>query len=197
MSEIEQTDLSMRARRVVVTGVGFVSPLGVGSDIVWQRLLAGGCGVQLIAVDSAAWDCGVHVAAPVPQGKKEEAKFDSEAIFGRSVDREMALFTQFAIGAADLALSHANLHCVAVEGSTRFYDPTRIGVSVASGMGSIDDIVEASRLVDTSVRKLSPYFVPKVLLNLAAGQISIRHQMRGPVLAPATACAAGEPYFIL
>jgi 3-oxoacyl-[acyl-carrier-protein] synthase II len=178
-------------RKVVVTGVGMVSPLGCGSEIVWQRLLSGACGVHLMTDEITATtrrDCGVHVAATVPRGKAE-AQFDPEVTFGRSVDKEMALFTQFAVAAADHALAHAQLDC-SITSPT--YDPNRIGVSLASGMGSIDDIVDSARIMEASVRKLSPYFVPKVLLNLAAGQVSIRHRLRGPLLAPATACAAGS-----
>jgi len=182
----------MRLRRVVVTGVGVVSPLGCGAELVWRRLLNGDSGVRRLpeATVKAMAALGLNsvtVAATVPRGVLE-GEFDEESVFGRSVSREMSNFIQYSLLASDIALHHANMNFDA----TSVYNRENFGVCIASGgIGSLQDIVDTSRSFDKGFKKVSPYFVPKILTNMAAGHVSIKHRLQGPVHAAASACAAG------
>ena len=167
-------------KRVVVTGIGIVSPLGCGSELIWKYLVQNKCGISPL---EGYEQFGVRVAGIVSREENSDS-YSDEKVFGRVVDREMANFTKYALYASDIALSHA---CV----NQKDVDPNRAGVAVACGIGTIADIVATSKVLDISYKKVSPYFVPKILSNMAAGQTSIRHNLKGPVLAPATACAAG------
>ena len=128
---------------------------------------------------------GVHVAATVPHGDLLD-EFDERRIFGRIVSKEQSKFIQYANYASDIALQHAGNPLVSAT-----YDATRAGVAIASGIGSLDEITGAAKTLDQSYRKLSPYFIPKILVNLAAGQVSVRHKLQGPCHSAVTACAAG------
>jgi len=125
----------------------------------------------------------------VPRGR-EKGEFDHETLFRRDVGKEMATFSQFAVYASDLALSHANLDPSAMTASEK----ERMGVTVSSGgIGSLEEIkVGADAFYGQSIKKLSPYFAPKILINMAGGQVSIRHGLKGPLHTVATACAAGS-----
>jgi len=176
----------MALRRVVITGVGAVSPLGCGAEHVWRRILAGDCGISQLPAGTLQSSVGVHVAGRVPQGQGEH-DYDEKRVFGRLVGKEMSQLTQYAILASDLALSHAGSPLRGSSEKAR----DRMGVVLATGgVGSITDILDAGHSLDTSFRKLSPYFIPKVLTNMAGGHISLRHGLRGPLLSPSTACAA-------
>lgn len=186
-------------RRVVITGVGLVTPLGCGHEAVWGNLTAGRHGISQLPDSLQVDGAGVSVAGFVPRVVSKSTGdnfsylrksdvYDEEVIFGRSVSKELASFSQYAIFASDLALAHANLQ--SAEMSALSLD--RAGVAIASGgIGSLQDIVESSRQLDQSFKKISPYFVPKILSNLAAGHVSIKHKFRGPVTSVSTACAAG------
>jgi len=128
----------------------------------------------------------VHVAGRVPRGEGEH-DYNEKSIFGRIVGKELSQLTQYAILASDLALQHAG---APLQGSSE-EARNRMGVVLATGgVGSITDIIDAGHSLDASFRKLSPYFIPKVLTNMAGGHISLRHGLRGPLLSPSTACAA-------
>ena len=182
-------------RRVVVSGVGLVCPLGVGNEEVWTTLLANQItGISRLAeldstsddaaVRDLAWtsrECQIHLGGRVPRGSGP-GQFDQRSVFGRLMDKEVAVFSQFAVLASDLALSHARLRAAHSDGdrdkqrtgAVSELKADRAGVSLASGIGALEDIAAASRLLGQSqtqiqpARKLSPYFVPKVLLNMAA-----------------------------
>jgi 3-oxoacyl-[acyl-carrier-protein] synthase II len=111
-------------------------------------------------------------------------------LFRRDVGKEMATFSQFAVYASDLALSHANLNPSTMSPAEK----ERMGVTVSSGgIGSLEEIkVGADAFYGQSIKKLSPYFAPKILINMAGGQVSIRHGLKGPLHTVATACAAGS-----
>ena len=172
-------------RRVVVTGVGCVTPLGVGTRLAWSRLLKGACGVRRLA---ALEKLPAQIGAPVPRAPAEEGGFDMAEcrLLGRGDDLSCAPFVQFALAAAAEALDNAA------------WDPQSdaereaTGVSIGSGIGALADIVDASdALRERGHRRVSPYFIPRMLVNMAAGQVSIRAGLRGPMAAPATACATG------
>lgn len=168
-------------RRVVVTGYGLVTPLGCGGYNIWQHLICGQTGISSIVVDGVDH---ISVGAKVPKGPDMKDGFDEMKIFGRRMGKELALFTQYAMYASDLALASTQL-------SKANIDSNRSGVCISSGIGAIDDIIEGQVSFQSGYKKLSPYFVPKVLSNMAAGHISIRHGLKGPNHSVATACAAG------
>ena len=137
---------AVASRRVVLTGVGFVSPLGCGSEWVWQRLLQGKGGIVSLKeakgddlLTKTRQECGVHLGAIVPRGSSEH-EFDARSAFGASVDREVALFSQFAVVAGDIALMHAGLPSPTdfKAGVEQFINLDRAGVSMASGIGAMD-----------------------------------------------------------
>ena len=171
-------------RRVVVTGVGLVTPLGVGVEANWRRLLAGECGVRRLEALAALPS---HLAATVPEGDgPEEFSAARCALLGRGEEGSTARFIQYALSAADEALTSA--------GWAPATDAEReaTGVAIGSGIGSLRDIVDAAdTLRERGHRRISPHFVPKMLVNMAAGHVSIRAGLRGPTAAPSTACATG------
>ncbi len=170
--------------RIVVTGVGLVTPLGVGSGNVWRRLLASECGVQRVAA-LAGLPC--EVAATVPRGTGP-ADFDTTRcrLSAKGDESTMAPFVQFALTAASEALDASGWSPQSPD------ERRRTGVAIGSGIGSLQDIVEASdALRERGHRRISPYFIPRMLVNMAAGHVSIRAGLQGPSAAPATACATG------
>ena len=167
----------MSLRRVVVTGVGLVSPLGVGADATWEGLAAGTSGAGPITRFDAS-RFATRFACEVKG-------FDPLDHLDRRDVRKMDLFIQYAVTAAGFAVEEAGL-------PTPLPDPDRFGVIVASGIGGFATIErEHRRLLAGGPRRISPFFVPAMLVNLASGHVSIRFGARGPNGAPATACAAG------
>lgn len=182
-------------RRVVVTGIGMVCPLGCNTEIVWKRLLAGESGITKMPENvktllEASGLSNIHAAGIIPRDSMCGVNdFNQEVIFGRNMDKEMSKFIQYAIHASDLALQHANLMDDVSYTNTVRED---FGVAISSGgMGSLQEVVDASNSFDTNFKKLSPYFIPKILSNMAAGHVSIRHKLYGPIHSVSTACAAG------
>jgi 3-oxoacyl-[acyl-carrier-protein] synthase II len=174
-------------RRVVITGIGIVSPLGCNTELVWKRLLAGECGITKLEDNFIPSTIPISIAAMVPRGVDNDNEYDEITTFGRQVKKEIATFSQYAISASDKALKHAKLDLL-----NSNYDLDNFGVSISTGgIGSTIEITEANNNFEKSYKKLSPYFVPKVLTNMAAGQVSIRHDLRGPLHSVTTACAAG------
>ncbi|MCH7422558.1 MULTISPECIES: beta-ketoacyl-ACP synthase II [Shewanella] len=172
--------------RIVVSGVGVVSPLGVGADRVWQRLLAGQSGIRHLPKDVAD-GTGTTVGGLVPTLEEDPlAGYDPDRVIPVKERKKMDRFIEFALVAADEALTQANWHPVAVK------DQERTATIIASGVGGFGAIAEAIRTTDSrGPRRLSPFTAPSFLANMAAGQISIRHGFKGPLGAPVTACAAG------
>lgn len=180
-------------RRVVVTGLGAVTPLGRGVGPTWDRLVAGGCAVRALKAEDlrlpgdASGRTLEHlpsrVAAAVPRGKGE-AEFDEEA--WTKDNKSISGFIAYALCAADEALRDANW--LPSEDEKK----ERTGVSIGGGIGSISDILDASQMiVENRLRRLSPYFIPKILINMAAGHVSMRYGFQGPNHAAVTACATG------
>lgn len=176
----------MDSRRVVVTGMGLVSPLGSGVEVVWQRLLAGRSGLRNLP-DAVVADLPARVGGSVPTPEEDaEAGFDPDRATAPKEQKKMDRFILFAMEAARQALDQAGWH--PQEGKGRERTATIIG----SGVGGFGAIADAVRTTDSrGPRRLSPFTIPSFLVNLAAGHVSIQHGLKGPLGAPVTACAAG------
>ncbi|MVB11470.1 3-oxoacyl-[acyl-carrier-protein] synthase 2 [Caprobacter fermentans] len=163
-------------RRVAVTGLGVVSPVGNRVEDFWNSLTAGTCGVGFITKFDAS-DYKVKIAAEVKN-------FDPLCCMEKSDIRKTDLFSQFALSAADQAMQDSGLTGV---------DPRRLGVYVGSGIGGIHTIVEETeKLLNRGPSRISPYFIPKMIGNMAAGNIAIRYNAQGPCLPVVTACATSS-----
>lgn len=172
-------------RRVVITGMGLVSPLGCNVELAWKRLLAGQSGVRTLDPSVGA-GTGVAVAGRVPGLDEDaEAGWNAEAVIAAKELRRMDHFIAFALGAADQAIAQAQWSPQTAQ------QQERSATIIGSGVGGFSTIAEAVRTTDAKgPQRLSPFTVPAFLANLAAGQVSIRHQFKGPLGAPVTACAA-------
>lgn len=174
-------------RRVVITGMGLVSPLGCNVELAWKRLLAGQSGVRTLdPLVGAGTGTGVAVAGRVPGLDEDaEAGWNAEAVIAAKELRRMDRFIAFALGAADQAIAQAQWSPQTAQ------QQERSATIIGSGVGGFSTIAEAVRTTDAKgPQRLSPFTVPAFLANLAAGQVSIRHQFKGPLGAPVTACAA-------
>ena len=173
-------------RRIVVTGMGAVSPLGCGVELVWSRLLAGRSGLRSLPATIGA-DLAARVAGIVPDKADDaEGGFDPDVAVARKEQRKMDRFILFAMVAAAEAIAQAGW----TPADAQLLD--RTATVIASGIGGFPAIVEAVRTTDRrGIRRLSPFTVPSFLVNLAAGHISIHYGYKGPLGAPVTACAAG------
>ena len=167
----------MTTRRVVVTGVGLVSPLGIGTRETWDGLVAGRSGAGRITRFDAS-DFSSRIACEVKG-------FDPLDYADRRDARKMDTFIQYALAASLFAAEDAGLE-------TPLADPDRVGVVISSGIGGFETIErEHRKLLEKGPRRISPFFVPAMVVNLAAGWVSIRLGARGPNSAMATACSAG------
>lgn len=173
-------------RRIVVTGMGAVSPLGATLPAIWARLLAGQSGIRALPGDAFA-ALPARIGGVVPTVEEDpEAGFDPDAAMDPKDSRRVDRFILFAVTAAEEALRQAGWH-PATEA-----EQLCTATVIASGVGGFPAITEAVRTVDQrGARRLSPFTVPSFLVNLAAWQVSIRHGFKGPIGAPVTACAAG------
>jgi 3-oxoacyl-[acyl-carrier-protein] synthase II len=154
-------------------------------ELAWQRLLAGQSGVRALSA-GVGEGTGVSIAGRVPGLEEDpQAGWSPEAVISAKELRRMDRFIAFALGAADQALAHAQWAHPSVE------QQERAATIIGSGVGGFSTIVEAVRTTDgKGPQRLSPFTVPAFLANLASGQVSIRHQLKGPLGAPVTACAA-------
>jgi len=172
-------------RRVVVTGIGMVTPLGCGVDATWSRLLAGESGAGRIT-NFEVDDLACQIACQIPLGPRAEGRFDRDEWMEPKESRKVDDFIIYAIAAADQALDDAGWHPESRE------DQIASGVLIGSGIGGIGGIYDASiTLRDRGPRRISPFFIPGRLINLASGQVSIRHQLKGPNHSVVTACSTG------
>jgi 3-oxoacyl-[acyl-carrier-protein] synthase II len=176
----------MSERRVVVTGMGLVSPLGCGVEVVWQRLLAGRSGVIRLPEEVVA-DLPGKVGGVVPLiADDAEAGFDVDAAAPPKEQKKMDRFILYALAAAKEAVAQAGWVADSEEAQER------TATIIGSGVGGFSAIAEAVRITDSrGPRRLSPFTIPSFLVNLAAGNVSIQHGFKGPLGAPVTACAAG------
>ncbi len=172
-------------RRVVVTGLGMVSPLGCGVEVSWKNLLAGKSGGVRI-VDFPVDDLASQIACQVPRGPKAEGLFNPDEWMEPKEQRKVDDFIVYAMAAADQALDDAGWHPGSYE------DQCATGVLIGSGIGGIGGIYDASiTLFERGPRRISPFFIPGRLINLASGQVSIRHGLKGPNHSVVTACSTG------
>jgi 3-oxoacyl-[acyl-carrier-protein] synthase II len=164
------------SRRVVVTGVGLVSPVGMGTQANWDALCAGTSGIGPITrFDAAAFST---------RFAGEVKNFDPLQFIEKKELKKMDIFIQFAVAAAQYAMDDAKL---AIDGTLA----PRVGVFIGSGIGGFTTIEEQhSAYLEGGPRKISPFFIPSAIINLAAGQVSIRFGAKGPNLATCTACTA-------
>ncbi|MGP6432863.1 MULTISPECIES: beta-ketoacyl-ACP synthase II [unclassified Pseudomonas] len=176
----------MDQRRVVVTGMGLVSPLGSGVEVVWQRLLAGRSGLRNLP-EAVIADLPTRVGGVVPTMEEDaEAGFDPDRATPPKEQKKMDRFILFAMEAARQALEQAGWH------PTEPHAQERTATIIGSGVGGFGAIADAVRTTDSrGPRRLSPFTIPSFLVNLAAGHVSIQHGLKGPLGAPVTACAAG------
>jgi 3-oxoacyl-[acyl-carrier-protein] synthase II len=179
-------------RRVVVTGLGLVTPLGSGVEVTWKALLAGRSGAGNITTFDAS-DYACNVACEVPRvdgrgggGPDVEGAFDPDAVMSSKDQRRIDDFILYAIAAADEAVRDSGWAPDDDEGRER------TGVIIGSGIGGLATIEKTSvELHEKGPRRVSPFFIPSALINLASGQVSIRHGFKGPNHSVVTACATG------
>src|SRR5689334_3149005 len=179
-------------RRVVVTGIGLLTPLGQGTELTWQKILAGESGAgRITAFDVDGWAC--QVACEVPRvdgrgggGPDVAGSFDPEATMSAKDRRRVDDFILYGIAAADEAVKDSGWVPQTDE------DRERTGVMIGSGIGGLGTIAEtAIELHEKGPRRVSPFFIPSSLINLVSGQVSIRYGFKGPNHAVVTACATG------
>ena len=178
--------MSVSTKRIVVTGMGIVSPLGCGVSHVWQSLLQGNSGISRLA-DEVVDDIPCKVAGQVPSIEEDpQYGFDPLVAIPAKERKKMDRFIEFALVAAKEALTQANWF------PQDQAKKDRTATVIATGIGGFNEIANAVRTTDDrGPRRLSPFTIPSFLANLAAGHVSIAHGFRGPIGAPVTACAAG------
>ena len=172
-------------RRVVVTGMGMVTPLGDGVDTNWRRLMAAESGIRSIqAFDTS--DLATKIAGEVPQGDKANGHFNVDDYLAPKEQRKLDKFIIFGIAAAQQAVEDSGWMPQDEEGLNR------TGVMIGSGIGGLQTIYETSLILkERGPRRVSPFFIPSALINLVSGQVSIKYGFRGPNHAVVTACATG------
>ena len=179
-------------RRVVVTGLGLVTPLGWGVEASWPALLAGKSGAgRITAFDPTDYAC--QIACEVPRvdgrgggGPDTVGSFDPDQVMSPKDQRRVDDFILYAVAAADEAVRDSGW------APTAESDRERTGVNIGSGIGGLATIAEtAVELHEKGPRRVSPFFIPSALINLASGQVSIRHHFKGPNHSVVTACATG------
>ena len=172
-------------RRVVVTGLGMVTPLGCGVEITWSNVIAAKSGAARITSFEVD-DLASQIAGQLPVGSKADGKFDPDEWMEPKESRKVDDFIVYAMAAADQALEDAGWHPQSYE------DQIVTGVLIGSGIGGLQGIEDAAiTLRDRGPRRISPFFIPGRLINLASGQVSIRHHLKGPNHSVVTACSTG------
>jgi 3-oxoacyl-[acyl-carrier-protein] synthase II len=176
---------TIELRRVVVTGMGIVSPLGIGVEHVWRRLIAGASGIAAIQSFDVS-DLPAKVAGEVPAGVRADGGLDLAEWIPVKDMKKMDRFIQLGLVAAIEAVEDSGWMPDDEE------DRCATGVMIGSGIGGLQSIYEASVQVhEGKVRRLSPFFIPSALINLVSGHVSIRYGFKGPNHSAVTACATG------
>ena len=169
-------------KRVVITGMGIVSPVGTGIEHAWKNILAGVSGVRTIDTFDAS-DCASQIAG-LPVRGTEPGQFNPDAVVEPKDQRKMDIFILYGIVAADEAIRDAGL--IDYDG-----DKERIGVSLGAGIGGLNTIYEnCIELHEGGPRRISPFFIPKSIINMTAGHVSIKYGLKGPNISVVTACAS-------
>jgi 3-oxoacyl-[acyl-carrier-protein] synthase II len=165
-------------RRVVITGIGMISPLGIGNEPTWQGLIEGRSGIDMITkFDTTQFACKIA---------GEVRGFEPENWIEKKEVKKSDTFIHYAIAASQMAVDDAGV-------DTKSLDSDRLGVIIGSGIGGLPLIEEMhAKLLDRGPSRISPFFIPGLIVNLASGQVSIRFDCKGPSSAPATACATGS-----
>jgi len=172
-------------RRVVVTGLGLVTPLGCGVEAVWKRLIAGESGLGPIDRFGAS-DLPARVAGQLPEGDTAEGLWNADDWVEKREQRKIDPFITYGIAAAQQAVDDSGWKPEDEE------ERCRTGVMIGSGIGGLGTIADtAVTLHEKGPRRVSPFFIPAALINLISGQVSIRFGFKGPNHAPVTACATG------
>jgi 3-oxoacyl-[acyl-carrier-protein] synthase II len=172
-------------RRVVVTGMGIACPLGLGVENVWKRLTAGESGLGIIESFDVS-QLTAKIAGQVPVGTKAEGKLDLNEWIPVKDLKKMDRFIQLALVAAEEAVEDSGWKPEDEDSRCR------TGVMIGSGIGGLPTIFEASVLIkEGKTRRLSPFFIPSALINLASGHVSIKYGFKGPNHSVVTACATG------
>ncbi|HEX2835502.1 MAG TPA: beta-ketoacyl-ACP synthase II [Thermoanaerobaculia bacterium] len=167
----------MNKRRVVVTGLGMISPLGVGNEATWQGLVEGRSGIgRITKFDASAYSAQIA---------GEVRGFDPEQWIDKKEVKKSDTFIHYALATATMAVQDSGLEMSKEDGD-------RVGVIIGSGIGGLPLIEQMhTKLLERGPSRISPFFIPGLIVNLAAGQISIKFGAKGPSSAPATACATG------
>ncbi len=172
-------------RRVVVTGIGLVSPYGVGAELGWKKLLAGVSAARVIdkfPVD----DLACKIAHIIPRGDGSDGSLNPDQFLEAKEQRKIGDFILYGIVAADQALNDAGWH------PQTEADRCATGVMIGSGIGGIEGISDQTLVLEQKgPRRISPFFIPGNIINLVSGQVSIRHGLKGPNHAVVTACSTG------
>ena len=174
-------------RRVVVSGIGAVTPLGGDIKSTWENLIKNKSGANLISkFDTSDFQTKISCEVPLKSDQNSSANsFDSSKWFSSKDLRKVDDFIIFGVAAAEMALEDSLL-------KNHNFDPNKIGVGVGSGVGGLPSIEKASLILnEKGPKRVSPFFIPGALINLVAGQISIRNNFKGPNLASVTACSSG------
>ena len=172
-------------RRVVITGLGLVTPIGCGVEASWSRLLAGENGARRIEEFDVS-DLSCQIANFVPRGSLSDGLFNPDDWMEPKEQRKVDDFIIFAVAAADQAMADSGFKADTIE------KQESTGVLIGSGIGGLSGIADTSILLkEKGPRRVSPFFIPGRLINLAAGQVSIKHDLKGPNHAVVTACASG------
>ena len=164
-------------RRVVITGVGLITALGTGTEKTWNSLLNGDCGINTIESFDTS-DQAVHIAGEVRD-------FNPEDYIEKKELKKLGRFSQFAIAASKMALEDAKL-------DINESNATRVGVIIGSGIGALEVIeTEIGKMIEKGPKRISPFYIPAVITNMASGNVSIYTGAKGPNKAIVTACASG------
>jgi 3-oxoacyl-[acyl-carrier-protein] synthase II len=187
--------LTTASRRVVVTGIGLITPMGQGTEITWAAILAGKSGIGRVTTFDASVDYACQVAGEVPRvdgrgggGPDVAGSFDPDQTLSTRDQRRVDDFILYAIAAADEAVRDSGWR----PGEDDVEGRERTGVMIGSGIGGLATIERTSvELHEKGPRRVSPFFIPSALINLASGQVSIRYGFKGPNHSVVTACATG------
>ncbi len=171
-------------RRVVVTGIGVVSPLGLGMDHVWSKLIDGESGISPIQSFDVS-DIPAKIAGQVPLGEKKDGCFNQADWISPKEARRLDPFIIYGLAAAQMAIEDSGWQAKTDE------DAWRTGVMIGSGIGGLQTIDAGANIVAENPRRLTPFFIPAALINLVSGQVSIKYGFKGPNSAVVTACSTG------